>query len=247
MNFFSLLKRKLIYQLKKKISIDNDDINFESLDKLFHFYGSDKANIFKIDNSQGHGFSKYYIQHLEKKRNKQLNILEVGSFSGASAAAFKKYFPNSRVFCFDINISKFKYFSKKINVYGLDINNREKVKNTLKKIFSKYQFENFDLIIDDGSHKLSDILFSLNFFFKVLKHGGLFVIEDFKHPNYFDHYKDIEDIFIDELINKLNKKEFFNSLVLNKEDQKYLFSSIETINVYKGNLQTSDICFIRKF
>ena len=108
MNFFSLLKRKLIYQLKKKISIDNDDINFESLDKLFHFYGSDKANIFKIDNSQGHGFSKYYIQHLEKKRNKQLNILEVGSFSGASAAAFKKYFPNSRVFCFDINISKFK-------------------------------------------------------------------------------------------------------------------------------------------
>ena len=103
------------------------------------------------------------------------------------------------------------------------------------------------MIIDDGSHKLSDILFSLNFFFKVLKHGGLFVIEDFKHPNYFDHYKDIEDIFIDELINKLNKKEFFNSLVLNKEDQKYLFSSIETINVYKGNLQTSDICFIRKF
>ena len=246
MNFLSLLKRKIIYRFKKKISIDNDDIHDESLDKLFYLYGSDKANLFKIDNSQGHGFSKYYVQHLEKKRNQKLNILEVGSFSGASAAAFKKYFPKSRVFCFDVNISKFKYSSKKIEVHGLDINNKEKVKNTLKNIFLKYQFENFDFIIDDGSHKLSDILFSLNFFFKVLKPGGIFVIEDFKHPNYFHHYKDIEDIFIDELIDKISKKEFFNSSILKQDDQKYLFSSIDSINVYKGNLQTSDICFISK-
>ena len=65
------------------------------------------------------------------------------------------------------------------------------------------------MIIDDGSHKLSDILFSLNFFFQVLKPGGIFVIEDFKHPNYFNHYKDIEDIFIDELIEKLKKGIFY--------------------------------------
>ena len=93
---------------------------------------------------------------------------------------------------------------------------------------------------------MSDILFSLNFFLKVLKPGGIFVIEDFKHPNYFNHCKDIEDIFIDELIDKISKKEFFISSILKKDDQKYLFSSIDYINVYKGNLQTSDICFISK-
>ena len=120
----------------KKISIDNDEIHDKSLDKLFHFYGSDKANLFKIDNSQGHGFSKYYVQHLEKK-NQKLNILEIGSFSGASAAAFKKYFPKSRVFCFDVNISKFKYTSKKIEVYGLDINNKKKCKKYFKKYILK--------------------------------------------------------------------------------------------------------------
>ena len=50
MNFFSLFKRKIIYQLRKKIKIDNVDININNLDKLFNFYGSDKAEIFKENN-----------------------------------------------------------------------------------------------------------------------------------------------------------------------------------------------------
>ncbi len=246
MNFFSLLKRKIIYQLKKKTSIDKDNFTNESLDNLFHSYGSDKANLFRLNNSQGHGFSKYYVYHLEKMKNKQLNILEIGSYSGASAAAFIKYFPKSKVFCFDINISKFKYTSKNIDVYGLDINNKDKVNNILKKIFLKYRFEAFDLIIDDGSHKLSDILFSLNFFFRFLKKNGTFIIEDYKHPNYFNDCKNIDDILVDDLLEKIKKKEYFESSSLKREDQKFLFSSINSINTYKGNLDTSDICFINK-
>ena len=53
MNFFSLFKRKLIYNLKKKISVDKDELNLNSLDALFHHYGSDKANIFKSTNKKG--------------------------------------------------------------------------------------------------------------------------------------------------------------------------------------------------
>ena len=43
----------------------------------------------------------------------------------------------------------------------------------------------FDVIIDDGSHYLSDILFSLKTFFKLVNKGGFYVIEDYKHPNYY--------------------------------------------------------------
>ena len=46
-------------------------------------------------------------------------------------------------------------------------------------IFKENSFEKFDIIIDDGSHYLSDILFSLNFFFKLLNQGGTYIIEDF--------------------------------------------------------------------
>ncbi len=246
MNFFSLFKRSIIYKLKNKLSIDNEDNTSKSLDYLFNYYGSDKSNIFKKQNKKGHGFSNFYTKHLDKFKNNEINILEIGSFSGASAAAFVKYFSKSKIFCFDINISNFKYMSEKIHVYGLDINKKHKVEKTLKKIFENYKFKKFDIIIDDGSHYLSDILFSLNFFFKHLKEKGFFIIEDFKHPNYYDYNKNVEDILIDDLLEKLKKKIHFKSSIIDREGQTYLINKIDQIINYKGNLTDSDICFIKK-
>ena len=107
MNFLSLFKRNLIYKFKKKISIDRDLFPEKDLDQLFFYYGSDKANFFQNKNIRGHGFSKFYEKQLSILKNKPINILEIGSYAGASAAAFSKYFYNSKIFCFDINISNF--------------------------------------------------------------------------------------------------------------------------------------------
>ncbi len=244
MNFFSLFKRNLIYKFKKKISIDDNLFRDKSLDFLFNFYGSDKANNF--DQNIGHGFSDIYVKHFENLRDKKINILEIGSYAGASAAAFAKYFPKSKIFCFDINISNFKFTSKQISVYGIDIKNKKKLKKILANIFSRENFESFDIIIDDGSHYLSDILYSLGCLFKHLDKNGTYVIEDFKHPNYYEYNKDIDDILVDELIKKLKKKEFFNSSCLTANDQSFLIKSVAAVDVYKGNLSDSDICFIKK-
>ena len=246
MNFFSLLKRNIIFKLKKKISIDNDNITFKSLDHLFHEYGSDKANIFKINQKPGHGYSIYYEKKLNQYKDKNLNILEIGSYSGASAAALIKYLPKSKVYCFDINISNFKYKSKNINVYGIDINNQKKVLKTLSKIFLEQNFKQFDLIIDDGSHNLSDILISLKFFFKYVKNKGLYIIEDYKHPNYYKYNRNIDHLLIDQIFANLNKKKFFTSNIFNNDDQRELINSIKMIETFKGNLNDSDISFITK-
>ncbi len=126
MNFFSLFKRNLLYKIKKKILIDEDRINFESLDSLFHYYESDKANIFKRNKVSGHGYSIFYEKKLENLKNKKVNILEIGSFAGGSAAAFTKYLPQSNIFCFDINISNFKYKSKKLTVIDGSLQSKER-------------------------------------------------------------------------------------------------------------------------
>ena len=246
MNFFSLFKRNLIYKLKKKISIDKDSFPEKDLDQLFFYYGSDKANFFQNKNRRGHGFSQFYEKQLAILKNKPINILEIGSYAGASAAAFSKYFYNSKIFCFDINISNFKYSSDNISVYGLDIRNEKKVFKILDMIFKENSFEKFDIIIDDGSHYLSDILFSLNFFFKFLNQDGTYVIEDFKHPNYYKYNLDVQDIFVNDLLSKIHNKEYFNSGFINKESQKYIFSEVKEIVSYKGNLEDSDICFIQR-
>ena len=246
MNFLSLFKRNLIFKFKKKISIDNDNIKSESLDYLLHEYGSDKSNIFKFNQQPGHGYSPYYEKKLEKYKNKILNILEVGSYAGASAAALTKYLPKSKVFCFDVNISNFKYKSKNINVFGIDISNQKKVLKTLDKIFSEQNFTQFDLIIDDGSHNLSDILISLKFLFKHVKRNGLYVIEDYKHPNYYKYNKNIDHLLVDQIFESLNNKKLFNSNIFNDDDQKELMNSIKLIETFKGNLNDSDISFITK-
>ena len=246
MNFLSLLKRNLIFKFKKKILIDNDNIIPKSLDYLFHEYGSDKANIFKPNQQPGHGYSIFYEKKLEIYKNKNLNILEIGSYAGASAAAFTKYLPKSKIYCFDVNISNFKYKSENIYVYGIDINNQKKVFKTLNKIFSEQNFSKFDLIIDDGSHNLSDILVSLKFFFKYVKNEGLYIIEDYKHPNYYKYNRNIDHLLVDQILLNLNNKKSFTSNIFNDDDQKELIRSIKTIETFKGNLNDSDISFITK-
>mgnify|MGYP007000043197 len=79
---------------------------------------------------------------------------------------FAKYLPESNIFCFDVNISNFKYKSKRIHVFGVDIKNQKKTIKTLNKIADQLRIKEFDIIIDDGSHNLSDILIALKLFFK---------------------------------------------------------------------------------
>ena len=246
MNFFSLFKRNLIFKFKKKIPIDDDSIISKSLDYLFHEYGSDKANVFKLNQQPGHGYSIHYEKKLETYKNKNINILEIGSYAGASAAAFVKYLPKSKVYCFDVNISNFKYESKNINVYGIDINNKKKVVKTLNKIFSEQNFNQFDLIIDDGSHNLSDILNSLKIFFKYVKNKGLYIIEDYKYPNYYKYNRNIDHLLVDQIFESLNDKKSFNSNIFKDDDQKELIKTIKRIETFKGNLNDSDISFITK-
>jgi SAM-dependent methyltransferase len=246
LNFFSLLKRKILYKLKKKINIDIDYINNKPLDGLLQYYGSDKANVFNQLNKKGHGFSSFYTRHLENLRTKKINILEVGSFAGASAAAFTKYFPHSNVYCFDVNISKFIYMSKKIHVYGLDINNEKKLKDILNKLNFGNNLNYFDIIIDDGSHYLSDILFTLKTLFQYVKQNGFYIIEDYKHPNYYNYNKNVEDILVDQLLEGLKEKKILNSNILSRNDQLYIQKNTNKIYTHKGKLEDSDICFIKK-
>jgi len=238
-------KRFLIYKIKKKINIDlKEDQKNLSIDELLQFYKSDKAD--KWENNLGHGFSKYYEKYFENLKSKEIKILEIGSFSGGSAASFVKFLPLSEVYCLDINITNFKYYSKKIKVYGLDISKELMVKKFYKKINILPETKFFDIIIDDGSHKLSDLIISMNTFYKNLKPGGFFVIEDFKHPNYYNHLYDCNELNMLEIINKIKNKKRFNSNILSEEVITDILNSVEFINIYKGSKKDSDIAFLKK-
>ena len=71
-------------------------------------------------------------------------------------------------------------------------------------------------------------------------------MEDFKYPNYYEYNNDINHIFIDEFLKNLTNKKLSLSSIFSENDQKNLMNSIEKIENFKGNLNTSDISFITK-
>lgn len=171
--------------------------------------------------------------------------MEIGSAQGGSAAAFNSYFDNCKIYCFDNHIENFLYKSNFITPILIDCSNSK----SLKKIYQKFKNKNiyFDIIIDDGSHRLDDIILSLKHHFRKLKKNGLYIIEDFMHPNYYKHCENnSKEIKINQLIKNIKKKTKFESTILTKADQEYMFSKVDKIITFKGLRKDSDICFIKK-
>ena len=245
MNFFSLFKRNLIFKFKRKINIDDHD-KFEnsSLDFLFNHYNTDKGSVF--NKKLGSGFTKFYETHLNKLKNNKINILEIGSYSGASAVAFAKYFPNSKVYCLDINLRNFIYKSNRIFPFGIDSSNKKMLSNFLNKINFFEDIKFFDIIIDDGSHMLSDQLFSLDYFYRYVKKKGFYIIEDYCFAEYFKRNNDVEDYKVSEIISFINNKANFSSKIITNETINEINSSIKKVHFYKGNTDFSDIVFFEK-
>ena len=138
MKLLTYFYKRLAFFLKKKINIDNEKLNYQNLDELFTYYGTDKAKKVRTQYNKnsdlfiGHGYSKFYENHFEFLKNVNFNLLEIGTWFGASTASFCKYFPNSKIFAIDKNF-KLKYKSKNISFIQCDI----RTKRGLKKLSNK--------------------------------------------------------------------------------------------------------------
>ena len=243
------LFKKIIFFLKKKTNIDSQQIEVTSLDKLFIFYGTDKAsnvkNQYDVNSKQivGHGYSKFYEKHFASLREDKFDLLEIGTWFGASSAAFAKYFYNANIYGIDRNF-KFKYKSKRIKFLNCDLTNY----NDLTRLEKNIRGKSFKIIIEDGSHILSHIIKNLIFFLKYLDNDGYFVVEDFNAPKNYNYLNDCanSELFFDEILSNIKNKKYFNSKILSQSQQKYIFENIESVNVYKGIRKESDIAFLKK-
>jgi len=250
LNFLQKLKRSLIYKLKQKIDIDSESLKELNLDQLFRFYNSDKGKSFTDSNKKiikGHDYSNYYENHFKKLKNEKIHLLEIGVYAGSSSAAFAKYFPASTIYCLDINLKNFKYKSKKFKVHGIDVSNNNMLNEFIQNINIGKDKECFNFIIDDGSHKLSDQIKCLSFFFKNLKKNGIYVIEEFNFSNIFPHLNDVPNEHkIIEILNFIKNKKSFKSNIITNEDIFFLINNVKKISTYEGALKGSNIAFIEK-
>jgi hypothetical protein len=126
-----------------------------------------------------------YERHFQEYRDRPVRLLEIGIQNGGSLEIWGKYFTRAKklVGCdIDLRCKALRFENKKIAVLVGDANTDKIEKLILAKS------SGFDLIVDDGSHKSSDIIRSFVRYFKHLSDGGLYVAEDL-HCSYWHDFE----------------------------------------------------------
>ncbi|WP_217636338.1 class I SAM-dependent methyltransferase [Variovorax sp. OV700] len=130
-------------------------------------------------------YLKVYEELFRPYRASKLRLLEIGIQNGGSLEIWSRYFESAAVLvgC-DINVActQLRYDDPRVHVVVGDANT-----DHAERAIAVYA-ERFDLIIDDGSHRSSDIIRSFVRYFPRLEQGGIFVVEDL-HCSYWQEFE----------------------------------------------------------
>jgi SAM-dependent methyltransferase len=138
------------------------------LTKLANKYKSDKGT----EEGSCHAFSEIYDTYLFDIKDDVRNVLEIGIWDGSSLNMWYDYFPNATIVGLDIE-DKRQYENDRIFCKIIDQSSTESLEAFVTDCDTL-----FDFIIDDGSHHMRDQQITFSYFFKLLKPGGIYVIED---------------------------------------------------------------------
>lgn len=219
-------KQRVLFknQINKYLSF----FDFGNLNKLAIRHNTDKWG--------SHWYTEHYDFHFRNFKKSKIKIFEIGVggydtpyLGGNSLRMWRDYFPNGKVISLDIE-DKSPLNEKRIKIY--------KGSQTDKEILEIINNENgpFDIIIDDGSHINSHVIFSFQHLFPLLKNGGIYAIEDTQTSYFSDfgansmNFDDNSNIvgYFKNLIHGLNYAEY----QIEKYEPNYFEKHIESIHFY---------------
>ena len=185
-----------------------------------------------------HNYHKHYAPRFNPIRNKVKKVLEIGVFRGHSMLMWQDYFPNAEIYGVDIDYSPHNFGKNaydickeepRIKLFEMDACNPINVKTLMNEIGN-----DFDIIIDDGSHHPVHQLFSTLHYTDYLKADGIFAVEDvfikemFDVP-FLDYYDTPYQLFTD-------TKYFFDEVLINNVDDKLISMGIKSDLINENKL-----------
>lgn len=153
----------------------------DTLSKLAFKYETDRCPQIK------HPFTPFYYELLKDRQESITKVLEIGigyremdfwrSYrTGAGLFMWRDFFPNAQIYGADID-PRAKVKAKRITTFLCDQTNKKELTNLIKIVGS-----DIDLIIDDGSHKTKDQIFSCQVIMPIINKNVIYIIEDVKEP-----------------------------------------------------------------
>jgi hypothetical protein len=216
------------------------------------------------DKADTHQFTEIYEHLFGHLRSSPVRIVEIGIAGGGSLKLWTEYFTKSEVFGLDIytieelhevlkpyaSLVKDQLDSIKdnprIKTFVADQANRTHLQSFIDK-----HGADFDIVMDDGGHTMEMQQTSFGFFFKHLKPGGYYVIEDV-HTSLTDRWKGYgaekdESNTTLTMVNGIVRHGKVKSKYLTPEEIDYLNNQIEYVNLFsRQNEPHSTAAIFRK-
>jgi hypothetical protein len=203
----------------------------DEIDKIVGIFSISENYMFNIgskhktDKILHHRYDRIYPKFLDEMRHKKIKLLEIGCGSDyASFRMWQEYFAVGEINSMDINEE---LITDRGNVYKGDQSKTEDLQRIVNLVGI------CDVIIDDGSHIPEHQINTFNFLFeKMLKNGGVYVIEDIE----CSYWNPKTDLYGYEVGN-LNIIDYFSSLP-NKINSEFSLSknhqNVSSITFYKN-------------
>ena len=169
-------------------------MNFNTtLCELFYKHKLDRIGIYKQTNPEQHchPYSEMYYSLLKDQHVKNMleigigfvdehnmrHMIHLGYKNGASTRAWKEFFPEATIHAIDTNPNAI-FFEDRIKTYVCNQSDTQKLDMFFRKSI-------FELIIDDGSHKIDDQLRTFNCLRKYMAINGIYIIESVQEKDFF--------------------------------------------------------------
>ncbi|HXF13723.1 MAG TPA: class I SAM-dependent methyltransferase, partial [Terriglobales bacterium] len=124
-----------------------------------------------------------YERHFKEFVYKPVTFIEIGCGLGGSLQMWKSYFgPHARIIGIDINPECRKFEEDQVEVFIGQQQDHQLLQGVLDKVGIP------DIVLDDGSHKMSHITETFQFLYPQMLKNGVYMVEDL-HTAYWDEYE----------------------------------------------------------
>lgn len=148
------------------------------LTEIANKYNCDKGSVA----FEAHGYTEMYEEYIPSEG--QFTLLEIGVWKGDSLKMWREYNPQLIIHGVDIHP-----LIDKVEGANIHIGSQSDYSFITQLVMKTSP----DFVIDDGSHRYSDIMSTFMFVYPLLKKGAYYFIEDL-HASYAEREKVINDI-----------------------------------------------------
>jgi hypothetical protein len=209
---------------------------------------------FETDKEKVMGYERAFKRWACNNRMDVKNMLEIGVHYAGAIPLWLTLYPTANIHGIDNEYWCKEYFhspEQDVYIHILDQGNVEHLKNFIEAL-NNVNIK-FDVIVDDGGHKVSQQQLSLRYLWKTLSPGGLYVIEDLhtsrrtetdKNKEYFE--VDSHDLTTLEVMERLRSRELCETKYIPENEMKEILDNLEFCEIDKGTGKfESEISFLK--